>query len=69
MADLKAVKAQQQKTWATGDFAMIAWNTVFPCELLCEAVDLRAGEKALDVATGSGNAALSAARRGCEDSE
>jgi SAM-dependent methyltransferase len=66
MADLKAVKAQQQKTWATGDFAMIAWNTVFPCELLCEAVDLRAGEKALDVATGSGNAALSAARRGCE---
>jgi len=66
MADLKAVKAQQLKTWATGDFAMIAWNTVFPCELLCEAVELRAGQKVLDVATGSGNAALSAARRGCE---
>ncbi len=66
MADLKAVKAQQLKTWATGDFAMIAWNTVFPGELLCEAAALRAGEKVLDVATGSGNAALSAARRGCE---
>lgn len=66
MADLKAVKAQQLKTWATGDFAMIAWNTVFPCELLCEAVGLRAGQKVLDVATGSGNAVLSAARRGCE---
>jgi len=66
MADLNAVKAQQLKTWATGDFAMIAWNTVFPCELLCEAVELRAGQKVLDVATGSGNAALSAARRGCE---
>jgi SAM-dependent methyltransferase len=45
---------------------MIAWNTVFPCELICEAVELRAGQKVLDVATGSGNAALSAARRGCE---
>lgn len=66
MADLNAVKAQQRKTWATGDFAMIAWNTVFPGELLCEAVELRAGQKVLDVATGSGNAALSAARRGCE---
>ncbi len=65
MTDLNAVKAQQQKTWASGDFAMIAWNTVFPCELLCEAVELRAGQKVLDVATGSGNAALSAARRGC----
>ncbi|MBI3528373.1 MAG: class I SAM-dependent methyltransferase [Betaproteobacteria bacterium] len=66
MADLKAVKAQQLKTWATGDFAMIAWNTVYPGELLCEAVGLRAGEEVLDVATGSGNAALSAARRGCD---
>ena len=66
MADLDEVKAQQQRTWATGDFAMIAWNTVFPGELLCEAVELRAGHKVLDVATGSGNAALSAARRNCE---
>jgi len=66
MADLNAIKAQQLKTWATGDFAMIAWNTVFPGELLCEAVELRAGQRVLDVATGSGNAALSAARRGCE---
>lgn len=66
MADFAAIKAQQQQTWATGDFGMIAWNTVFPCELICEAVELRAGQKVLDVATGSGNAALSAARRGCE---
>ncbi len=66
MQDLKAVREQQQRTWATGDFAMIAWNTVFPCEPMCEAVDLRAGQTVLDVATGSGNAALSAARRGCD---
>jgi SAM-dependent methyltransferase len=66
MVNLKAVKAQQLKTWAKGDFAMIARNTVFPGELLCEALGLRAGQKVLDVATGSGNAALSASRRGCE---
>lgn len=65
MADLNAIKEKQQKTWATGDFSMIGWNTVFPGELMCEAVELRAGEKVLDVATGSGNAALSAARRNC----
>jgi len=35
-------------------------------ELLCEAVDLRSGQKVLDVATGSGNTALAAARRFCE---
>jgi ubiquinone/menaquinone biosynthesis C-methylase UbiE len=32
-------------------------------ELLCEAVDLRPGQRVLDVATGSGNTALAAARR------
>ena len=66
MTDFENIKAQQQRTWASGDFAMIGWNTVYPGELMCEAVHLRAGQKVLDVATGSGNAALSAARRGCE---
>ncbi|HZP86862.1 MAG TPA: class I SAM-dependent methyltransferase [Burkholderiales bacterium] len=68
MTDLQQVKDQQQRMWALGDFAMIGWNTVFPGELLCEAVDLRAGDRVLDVACGSGNAALSAARRNCEAS-
>ena len=66
MTDFKAIKQQQQKTWATGDFAVIGWNTVYPGELLCEAAELRAGHKVLDVAAGSGNVALSAARRNCE---
>ena len=66
MPDFDAVKKQQKQTWATGDFAVIGWNTAYPGELLCEAVDLRAGHKVLDVAAGSGNVALSAARRNCE---
>src|SRR5215813_10104310 len=33
---------------------------------LCEALDLRAGQKVLDVAAGNGNVTLAAARRWCE---
>jgi len=66
MTDFNAVKEQQQRTWALGDFAVIGWNLAFPGEMLCEAVDVRAGEKVLDVACGTGNSALAAARRNCE---
>jgi ubiquinone/menaquinone biosynthesis C-methylase UbiE len=66
MTDFDAIKQKQKEVWATGDFAVIGWNLVYPGELLCEAVELRAGQKLLDVATGAGNAALSAARRNCE---
>ena len=61
--DLAAVKQRQQQTWASGDFAAIAATLVIVSEDLCEAVDLRAGERVLDIATGSGNTALAAARR------
>lgn len=63
--DLAAVKQRQQETWATGDFGMVAWLTTLPAENLCEAAGLRAGNTVLDVATGSGNVALAAARRFC----
>jgi SAM-dependent methyltransferase len=55
----------QQQTWATGDFAMVGTGNVIVSELLCESVAVHAGERALDIATGSGNTALAAARRGC----
>lgn len=66
--DLGAIKQRQQKTWTSGDYARIGNSLVLIGELLCEAADLRAAEKVLDVATGSGNAAISAARRFCEAS-
>ena len=62
--DLSAVKARQQKTWASGDFAVIASRIVLASELLAEAADLRAGSRVLDIACGSGNATLAAARSG-----
>jgi ubiquinone/menaquinone biosynthesis C-methylase UbiE len=63
-ADLSTVKARQQKTWASGDFAVVASRIVLVSELLADAADLRAGWDVLDVACGNGNATLAAARSG-----
>jgi ubiquinone/menaquinone biosynthesis C-methylase UbiE len=53
----------QQETWAKGDFSVVA-NIVFnDSEKLVEALQILPGERVLDVACGSGNGALAAARR------
>ena len=64
--DFAAIKQRQQVTWASGDFSVVAARILYQAEQLCETADLQAGWRVLDVATGSGNAALAAARRGCE---
>jgi SAM-dependent methyltransferase len=63
--DVIAVKQRQQAAWSSGDYAAVGTRLLPTAELLCEAVDLRAGEHVLDVACGNGNAALAAARRFC----
>jgi len=63
--DLAAIKQRQQATWASGDYHMIGTQILIVSELLVEALDIHSTERVLDVATGSGNAALAAARRGC----
>lgn len=60
--DTTAVKQRQQAMWATGDYAVVGTTLQIVGERLCEAVDLRAGERVLDVAAGNGNASLAAAR-------
>ena len=62
-SDLAAIKARQQTTWSSGNYARVGNTLVIMGERLCEAVDVRAGQSVLDIATGSGNTALSAARR------
>ncbi len=61
--DFQAIKAKQQATWASGDYAVIGTRLQIVGELLAEAADIRAGERVLDVAAGNGNATLAAARR------
>jgi ubiquinone/menaquinone biosynthesis C-methylase UbiE len=63
--DLAAIKQRQQQTWSSGDFAVVGSRIVLVAERLVDTADLHAGWHVLDVATGSGNAAIAAARLGC----
>jgi SAM-dependent methyltransferase len=62
--DFGAITARQQQVWASGDYATVAARIPVISELLCDSADLRAGSRVLDVAGGSGNTALAAARCG-----
>ncbi|MGE8681717.1 MAG: class I SAM-dependent methyltransferase [Achromobacter marplatensis] len=64
--DLAALKTRQQATWSSGDYAVVGTTLQIVGEQLCESLDVRAGQKVLDVAAGNGNASLAAARRWCE---
>src|SRR5215204_4412609 len=64
--DLEAIKAKQQQTWASGDYHEVAATIPIISELLVDAADLRAGSRVLDVAGGSGNTAMAAARVGAD---
>ncbi len=61
--DFNAIKAKQQATWSSGDYAKVGSTLQIVGETLCEAADVRPGQKVLDVAAGNGNATLAAARR------
>lgn len=64
--DLAAIKTRQQAAWSTGNYAVVGTTLQIVGESLCEALDLRAGSRVLDVAAGNGNATLAAARRWCD---
>jgi ubiquinone/menaquinone biosynthesis C-methylase UbiE len=64
--DLAAVKSRQQGAWSSGDYAVIGTLLQIVGEELCEALDIRSGQKVLDVAAGNGNVSLAAARRWCD---
>jgi SAM-dependent methyltransferase len=61
--DYTALRAKARATWSAGDFAQVGTMIAIVGEQLCDAVDLRANTDVLDVATGSGNTAIAAARR------
>ena len=61
--DLKAATAAQRRTWSEGDFSMVASLVYNVAEDLAEALEIVPDEQVLDVACGSGNGAIAAARR------
>jgi ubiquinone/menaquinone biosynthesis C-methylase UbiE len=64
--DLATLKTKQQAAWSSGDYAIVGTTLQIVGEQLCEALDLRSGQRVLDVAAGNGNASLAAARRWCD---
>jgi SAM-dependent methyltransferase len=64
--DFAAIKTKQHAAWSSGDYAVVGVTLQIVGETLCEAMDLRSGQRVLDVAAGNGNCSLAAARRFCE---
>jgi ubiquinone/menaquinone biosynthesis C-methylase UbiE len=64
--DYTAIKAKQNTAWSSGDYSVVGVTLQIVGESLCEAMDVRAGQRVLDVAAGNGNCSLAAARRFCD---
>lgn len=61
----RALKARQRAMWASGDYPAVAAQIVPTLgKVLVDACEVSRGDRVLDVATGSGNAALAAAEKG-----
>jgi SAM-dependent methyltransferase len=64
-ATLAALKDATRETWALGDFAAVAERELWPVgERIVRRLDIRPDEQVLDVACGTGNAAIRAALAG-----
>jgi ubiquinone/menaquinone biosynthesis C-methylase UbiE len=62
--DLEQLKQRMRGTWMAGDFGQIAKRAEKSGEEFVERLNLRPGMKVLDVACGTGNLAIPAARKG-----
>ena len=65
-AEIQAVKDAHRKTWASGDYARIAELVTDVGERVVERAGVQAGSDVLDVAAGTGNASIPAARAGAQ---
>lgn len=64
--NLDTIKANQKTTWESGDFGRVARLIEDAAEEFMARQSLHCGVRVLDVACGTGNLALIAARRGCQ---
>lgn len=63
--DIQSIKTRQKATWESGDFGQVAKFIMPVAEEFMAQIELRPGMKVLDVACGTGNLAVIAARHGC----
>ncbi|MEU5884959.1 methyltransferase domain-containing protein [Spirillospora sp. NPDC047279] len=64
---MSELKARHRAMWATGDYAALATEVIPGLgQALVEAAGVRRGQRVLDVAAGTGNAAIPAALAGAE---
>jgi SAM-dependent methyltransferase len=61
--DYGTITQRQQATWSAGDFNVLALGIMPVSDALVLAADPHAGQRVLDIACGSGNTSLVAARR------
>jgi len=67
VAEDRELKARHRKMWASGDYPQMVTTWLEPIgQRLVEAIDVRPGQRVLDVAAGTGNASLPAAARGAQ---
>jgi SAM-dependent methyltransferase len=66
LPDFAAIKSKQHAAWTAGDYSVVGATLQIVGERLCEALDVRSGQRLLDVAAGNGNVSLAAARRFCD---
>jgi ubiquinone/menaquinone biosynthesis C-methylase UbiE len=64
ISELSALKTKLKATWSAGDFGQIARYYADEAEAFIKRLDLEPGMKVLDVACGTGNLAIPAARLG-----
>jgi len=62
--EMEALKNRLRATWIAGDFGEIAKSIEAGAEAFVKSLDLKAGTRVLDVACGTGNLAIPAARGG-----
>ena len=63
---LEALKEAHRRTWASGDYSRIAELVTDVGERVVDRAGIRAGGEVLDVAAGTGNAAIPAAQAGAQ---
>jgi SAM-dependent methyltransferase len=67
MTEYAIVTQAQQKAWSLGDLGKLAAHLPpIYAESLCQEIELRPGERILDVAAGTGTTSIAALRRFCE---